>query len=83
MAGAIGIAARILTAAGLSISAFVHADLASTYAEGGGTISEGALFRAEAVLASLIALALVLNGRRLWLVLGFGVAAPALAAQLG
>jgi hypothetical protein len=34
------------------------------------------------VLASLIALALVLNGRRLWLVLDFGVAASALAAML-
>jgi hypothetical protein len=80
--GAIAIAARLVTAAGLSISSFVHADLASTYAEGGGTISEGALFRAETVLASLTALAMVLTGRRLCLLLGFGVAASALAATL-
>jgi hypothetical protein len=75
LAGAIAIAARLVTTAGLSIGAFVHADLASTYAEGGGTISEDVLFRAETVLASLTALAMVLTGRRLCLLLDFGVAA--------
>jgi hypothetical protein len=38
--------------------------------------------RAETVLASLTALALVLTGRRLCLLLGFGVSASALAARL-
>jgi hypothetical protein len=82
LAGAVAVTARLVAAAGLGIDAFVHADIASTYAEGGGTISEAVLFRAEAVLASLTALALILAGRRLCLLVVFGVPASALAAML-
>ncbi len=74
--------ARIVTAAGLAIDAYVHADLAQTYAENGGTINEGVLFRAEAVVASLVALAVLLTGRRLWYLAAFVVAASALAMML-
>jgi hypothetical protein len=75
-------AARIATAAGLVIDAYVHLDLASLYAEGGGTINEGVLFRAEAVVASLVAVAIIAAGRRVCYLAGLVVAASALAAML-
>jgi hypothetical protein len=73
---------RLVVAAGLAIDAFVHADLADTYAETGGTINEGVLFRAEAVVASVAALAVLLTGRRLAYLFAFVVAASALALML-
>lgn len=76
------LAARLITAAGLGIDAYVHLKLAPTYAEGGGQINEGALFRAEAALALLTALVLVLAGRRFSFLLGFAVSASALAVML-
>jgi hypothetical protein len=75
-------AARITTAAGLAIDAYVHLDLAHLYAEGGGTINEGVLFRAEAVAALLVAAAIVATGRRVCYLAGLAVAASALAAML-
>lgn len=75
-------AARIATAAGLAIDAYVHLDLAHLYAEGGGTINEGVLFRAEAVVASLVAVAIIAAGRRVCYLAGLVVAASALAAML-
>lgn len=50
-------AARLVAVVGLGIDAYVHLDLASTYAEAEAPVNEGILFRAEAVLALLTALA--------------------------
>jgi hypothetical protein len=58
-------ALRLITVVGLGIDAWVHLDLASTYSEAAAPISEGALFRAEAVLALLTALAIIVSAR--WL----------------
>lgn len=79
-------AARLITAAGLAIDAYVHLDLASTYSEIPAPINEGILFRAEAVLALLAALALVVPARRqvrrLTFLAGLTVAASGLALML-
>lgn len=74
--------ARIVTAAGLVIDAYVHLHLASLYAEGGGTINEGVLFRAEAAVALLAAAAIIATGRRVCYLAGLAVAASALAVML-
>jgi hypothetical protein len=75
-------AARIATAVGLAIDAYVHLDLASVYAEGGGTINEGVLFRVEAAAALLAATAIIAVGRRVCYLAGLAVAASALAVML-
>ncbi|MFI8235424.1 hypothetical protein ACIGDI_42240 [Streptomyces sp. NPDC085900] len=72
---------RLLTAAGLAVDAYVHADLAATYDSVTKTISQGDLFRIEAGAAALAALLVVLLGTRplVWvyalLVAAVGVAA--------
>jgi hypothetical protein len=75
-------AVRLIAVVGLGIDAYVHLDLASTYSEAEAPISEGILFRAEAVLALLTALALILSARRLSFLLGFVVSASALTLML-
>src|SRR6266581_4939979 len=72
----------LIIAAGLAVDAFVHFDLTSTYAETGGAISEGTLFRAEAVVALVTAHAVVLTRHRACYLLAFGVAASALTAMI-
>ena len=74
---------RLLTAAGLAVDAYVHADLATTYDPVVRTIGQGDLFRVEAGAAALAALLLVLFGTRP-LVWGYAllVAAAGLAAVL-
>ncbi|MGW1750759.1 hypothetical protein ACWCRD_35145 [Streptomyces sp. NPDC002092] len=74
---------RLITAAGLAVDAYVHADLAATYDPVTRTISQGDLFRVEAGAAALAAVLLVLFGRRP-LVWAFAllVAAAGLAAVL-
>jgi hypothetical protein len=76
-------AARIVVAAGLAVDAYVHLNLASTYAEAGGLVNEGVLFRAEAAVALLAAVAVVVTGRRVCYLAGFAVAVSALAVMLG
>ncbi len=76
------VAVCLIAVAGLGIDAYVHLDLASTYAEAQAPINEGVLFRAEAVLALLTALALSTSRRRLPFVLGFAVSASALTLML-
>lgn len=76
------VAVTLVAVAGLSIDAYVHLNLASTYAEAQAPINEGILFRAEAVLALLTAIALITSRRRLPFVLGFAVSASALALML-
>jgi hypothetical protein len=75
-------AARLITVAGLGIDAYVHLDLAPVYSEAAAPVSEGVLFRAEAVLALLTALALILSARRLSFLAGFAVSASALTVML-
>jgi len=75
-------AARAGTAVGLAIDAYVHFDLASTYAESGGAINEGVLFRVEAVVAVLAAVAVIASGRLACLLAGLAVAGSALTVML-
>ncbi|MFI6564049.1 hypothetical protein [Streptomyces sp. NPDC050534] len=74
---------RLLTAAGLAVDAYVHADLAATYDPVTKTISQGDLFRIEAGAAALAALLVVIFGTRplVW-VYALLVAAAGLAAVL-
>jgi hypothetical protein len=74
--------ARVAIAAGLAIDAYVHFDLAATYAESGGAINEGVLFRVEAVLAVLAAVAVIASGRLAALLAGLVVAGAALIVML-
>lgn len=74
---------RLLTAAGLAVDAYVHADLAANYDPVTKTISQGDLFRIEAGAAALAALLVILFGTRP-LVWGYAllVAAAGVAAVL-
>lgn len=73
---------RVATAAGLAVDAYVHFDLAALYAEAGGAINEGVLFRVEAAAALLAAIAVLAIGRRVSYLAGLAVAGSALAAML-
>ena len=74
--------AQVVTAVGLAIDAYVHWDLAPVYAEVRGTIDEGLLFRAEAVVALLTAVAVIATGRRAAYLAGLAVGASALTVLL-
>ena len=70
----------VLTAVGLAYDAKVHLHLAANYDAIGSTITQGALFRIEAVVAILVALAVLVSDHRLvWAAAGLtglsGVAA--------
>jgi hypothetical protein len=71
---------RLITAAGLAVDAYVHADLAPAYDGITATVSQGTLFRVEAGAASLAALLVLVLGRRAVFALAALVAASALAA---
>jgi hypothetical protein len=73
---------RILTAAGLAVDAYIHADLAPDYDPVRHTISQGDLFRIEAAVASAAALLILLTARRFAWAVAFLVAASALGAIL-
>jgi hypothetical protein len=73
---------RAVTAAGLAIDAYVHFDLAALYAEAGGAINEGVLFRVEAAAALLAAVAVLVVGRRVGYLAALAVAGSGLAAML-
>jgi uncharacterized membrane protein YphA (DoxX/SURF4 family) len=75
---------RVLTAIGLAVDAYVHADLAAQFDgnTGSGGFTQGDLFRIEAGFASLAALLVLLNGRRLAAAFAFLVALSALAAVI-
>jgi len=73
---------RLVTAAGLAIDAYVHADLANTYDPVAGTISQGTLFRIEAGVSSFAALVVIVTGFRLAYAFAFMVAASALGGIL-
>lgn len=72
---------RLVVASGLAIDAYVHVDLAHTYAEVSGGIGEGNLFRLEAIVSALVAAAALLIGNRMAYAAGLivGVSAAVLA----
>jgi hypothetical protein len=65
------LALALLAAAGLGYDAYVHLHLASSYDAVGDQITQGALFRLEAVVAILAAVGVLVSDSRLaWLVAG-------------
>jgi hypothetical protein len=71
----------VATAVALGIDAYVHAHDAAFYdAVRTSVISQGTLFRLEAVVAGLIALALLIRPSRLWWAAALIVAASAFGA---
>jgi hypothetical protein len=76
------LALQLITAAGLAVDAYVHADLASAYQSAGTAISQAALFRIEAGAASAAALIVLVIAGRAGFALAAVVAASALAAIL-
>lgn len=73
----------VVAAAGLAIQAYVHFDLASAY-DGikSSVLSQGDLFRAEATVAVIAAVAVLLRPRRYTAAFAFVVAAAGTAAVL-
>ena len=74
------LALRILTAAGLAIDAYVHADLAGAYDPVRHSISQGTLFRIEAGAAAFAALLIVVTAHRAAWAVAFLVAASSFGA---
>ena len=77
------LALALVAAAGLGYDAYVHLHLASGYDAVGTTVTQGALFRVEAVVALVAAVAVLVSDRRLvWAAAGLtglaGVAAVVL-----
>jgi hypothetical protein len=73
---------RLLAAAGLAVSAYVHADLAPSYDLVTATFSEGDLFRAEAGLSALAALLVLVWHRPVTAAFAFLVAGGSFALLL-
>lgn len=71
---------RLFAATGLGIDAAVHANLAPIYDGVRATVSEGDLFRIEAAVACLVALVLLVSGRRIVVAAALLVAASAVVA---
>jgi hypothetical protein len=73
----------LIVVAGLAIDAFVHLNLASAFdSVKSGVLSQGDLFRVEAALAIIAALALVIRPRRLTATIAFLVSAGGFALVL-
>lgn len=73
---------RLAAAGCLGVDAYVHAHLAPIYAGIHAAISQATLFRIEASLAGLAALAVLVSGRRSVRLFAFLIAAGGLAAVL-
>jgi hypothetical protein len=73
---------RIATAAALGIDAIVHWQNAPAYDAVGTTLTQGALFRAEAVVAAVVGLLVLIRPRPSSWLAALLVAASALAAVL-
>ncbi|HEU5271166.1 MAG TPA: hypothetical protein VFU36_14665 [Jatrophihabitans sp.] len=81
--GLLRITLTVIVVAGLAIDAYVHFHLASAFAHNRtSTLSEADLFRVEAVLAIIAAVALLLRPRRYTAAFAFLVAAGGFAAVL-
>jgi len=76
------LALRVITAAGLAVDAYVHADLAANYDLVGTTITQGTLFRIEAGVSAAAALLVVAVGGRFVYAVAAAVAGSALAVLL-
>jgi hypothetical protein len=77
------VVARMMVAAGLSYDAYAHLDLAASFDGNRALISQGMLFRVEAVAAVLAALlVLVIQHRAVALLLAVVIAGSALGAVL-
>jgi len=76
------VALRVLTAAGLAVDAYIHADLAGDYDPVRNSISQGTLFRIEAGAAAFAALLILVTAHRAAWAVAFLVAASALGAIL-
>lgn len=80
---ALRVALAVITAAGLAIDAFVHFDLASTYDPiKSSVLSQGDLFRVEAVASIVAAVGVLVRPRRYTALFAFVVAAGGTAAVL-
>ena len=76
------VALRLLGAAALAISSYVHLHLAHVYTSLGDTITQGDLFYAEGAVAAAVALwVIVTGGRWAWVAVGL-VAAASFAAVM-
>ena len=76
---------RIITAAALAVDAWVHWDLVDRYAANVGTgssLSQGDLFRLEAVVSALVTLAVLASGRWFVWAMAWLVAASAVGEVL-
>jgi hypothetical protein len=71
---------RVVAAAGLAVDAYVHADLAPSYAGSGGAVGQQGLFLIEAGIAVAAALLVLTRGRPVVYLVAALVAASALAA---
>ncbi len=80
--GPLALVLRLVAVAGLAVDVWVHATLESQYAGLGGTLTQGRLFGAEAVVAGVVGVWLLLTGSRLAWAAAFLVAASALGAVL-
>jgi hypothetical protein len=78
--GAVALLLRLVAVAGLAIDVWVHSSLESDYAQVGNTLSQGRLFVAEAVIAGLVAVWLLLTGSRNAWIATFLVGAGGVAA---
>src|SRR5258705_121773 len=73
---------RVVAVGGLAVDVLVHATLESQYAGLGNTITQGRLFGAEAVVAGLVGLWLLLTGSKWAWLAALLVGASALGAVL-
>jgi hypothetical protein len=71
-----------VAAAGLGYDAYAHLDLASSFDANAAMISQGMLFRVEAVLACLAAVLVLITGRWVAAIFAVLVAGSALGAVL-
>ncbi|HEX3898494.1 MAG TPA: hypothetical protein VHW74_04930 [Mycobacteriales bacterium] len=81
--GPIDIVLRLLAAAGLVVDAVVHLQLAGRYDPNGNTISQGDIFRIEAVVALLVGVVVLFAPwKRIAYLVAFLVAASAFGAVM-
>jgi hypothetical protein len=72
---------RLVTAIGLAVDGYVHFDLASQFDVNGAGLTQGLLFRVEAIAAIVAAVIVLIFGRRRWAAApAFVIAASALGA---
>jgi hypothetical protein len=76
------ISLRLVAAAGLAYDAYGHFDLAGAFDANTAVISQGTLFRAEAVIAAIVTLLVLLTRNRAAAALAVLVVGSALAAVL-